>query len=130
MYGITPMMEQMLRGLAQYKYFTVSHVIALGISKSKDRSRKYFLELMKEGMVNRQIHTSVSENAKRKGFLQRTRHEYLRFLTKKGARFLDIHTELDFAKIRFPKRPEKRLKNDYFHRVSTIFINISFNNWL
>jgi len=47
MYGLTPMMEAMLRNLAKYKYLTVSHVLALGISKSKDRSRKYFLELMK-----------------------------------------------------------------------------------
>ena len=66
MYSVTPMMESMLRSLAKYKYLTVSHVLALGISKSKDMSRKYFLALMKEKLVNRQIHTSVSENAKRK----------------------------------------------------------------
>lgn len=43
---------------------------------------------------------------------------------------LETQTELDLQEIRFPKRPEQRLKNDYFHRVSTIFINISFNKWL
>lgn len=42
---------------------------------------------------------------------------------------METHTELGLLEIRFPKRPEKRLKNDYFHRVSTIFINISFDKW-
>ena len=66
LYGITPMMEAMLRGLANYKYLTVSHLIALGITKSKDRGGKYFLELMKRGLVNRQVHVAISENAKKK----------------------------------------------------------------
>lgn len=130
MYGITSMMEAMLFSLAKYKYLTVSHILALGISKSKDMSRKYFLKLMKEKLVDRQIHSSVSENAKKKWFLQRTRHEYLWYLTRKWALFLESNTELNFLEIRFPKRPSQRLKNDYFHRVSTIFINISFEKWL
>lgn len=124
------MMEAMLRALAEYKYLTVSHIIALEISKSKDKSRKYFLELMKEWLVGRQIHLAVTENAKRKGFLQRTRQEYLRYLTKQGANFLDGHTELDLPNIRYPKKPKRWLKNDYFHRVSTIFIHISWNKWV
>ena len=43
---------------------------------------------------------------------------------------MEGQTELEFLNIRFPKRPEQRLKNDYFHRVSTIFINISFDTWI
>jgi len=54
----------------------------------------------------------------------------LRYLTKKGVSFLESNTDLAFNDIRFPKRPEKRLKNDYFHRVSTVFINISFDKRL
>ena len=126
MYGLTPMMESMLRHLAHYKYLTVSHVMALNIGKSKDRGRKYFLAMMKEGLVDRQVHFGVSENAKKKGFLQRHRQEYLRHLTPEGAKFLDKNTDLDLSNIRYPKRAGKRLKNDYFHRVSTIFTHISF----
>ena len=81
---------------------------------------------MKYDLVDRQIHSAVSENAKRKGFLQTNRKEYLWYLTKKGLKFLCAHTELEHEEIRFSKKPAKWLKNDYFHRVSTIFIHISF----
>ena len=43
---------------------------------------------------------------------------------------MEAQTGLNLLEIRFPKRPEQRLKNDYFHRVSTIFINISFDKWI
>ena len=86
--------------------------------------------MKKQKLVDRQIHTSVSESAKRKGFLQRTREEYLWYLTPKGARLLLARTDLKESDMRYPKRPTKRLKNDYFHRVSTIFINISFDKWV
>ena len=126
MLGLTPMMEAMLRKLAHYKYLTVSHCIALGIGKSKDRCGRYFLDMKKVGLVDRQIHFGVSENAKRKGFLLRHRQEYLRHLTPEGAKFLNRNTDLEFSQIRHPKRAGKRLKNDYFHRVSTVFTHISF----
>jgi len=126
MNGITPMMEKMIRGLAYLKYATVSHILKLGISRSKDKSRKYFRELQKEGLVNRMVHVSVSEQAKKKGLLQRNREEYLWYLTHLGAKFLDAKTDLSLAEIRRPKKPKLELKNDYFHRVSSIFIHISF----
>jgi len=85
---------------------------------------------MKYGLANRQIHSSVSENAKRKGFLQVTRNEFLRHLTKRGVDFLCNNTELEIEEIRYSKKLSKRLKNDYFHRVSTIFIHISFERWV
>jgi len=81
MNGITLTMEAILRALAFYKYLTVSHILRLGISKSKDKSRKYFLIMMKEGLVGRQIHIAVSESAKKKGMLTRNRQEYLWHLT-------------------------------------------------
>ena len=81
---------------------------------------------MKLKLVDRQIHSGVSESVKRKGFLQATRNEFLRHLTKRGVDFLCNNTELGIEEIRFSKKLSKRLKNDYFHRVSTIFIHISF----
>lgn len=77
--------------------------------------------------MGRQIHSSVSESAKKKGFLQANRNEFLRHLTKKGVDFLLNNTELENNEIRYSKRLSKRLKNDYFHRVSTIFTHISFD---
>lgn len=40
---------------------------------------------------------------------------------------MDAKTELCLPDIRFPKRPKKFLTNDYFHRVSTISMHISFD---
>ena len=82
---------------------------------------------MEIGLVGRQIHSSVSESAKKKGFLQANRNEFLRHLTKKGVDFLLDNTELEVDEIKYSKRLSKRLKNDYFHRVSTIFTHISFD---
>ncbi|MEO1263819.1 MAG: hypothetical protein AAFZ15_33745 [Bacteroidota bacterium] len=87
------------------------------------------MTLQKEGFVKRQIHMSVSKHEKSKR-LFRTREEYLWHLTVTGAKFLDSRTELNLSEIRFPKRPKEWLKNDYFHRVSSVFMHISFDKWV
>ena len=124
------MEEKMMRALACYKNLTVSHILALGISISKDKSRSCFRALQKEKLLDRYIHYSVKKDPQKKNNLSRRREEYLWYLTVKGAKFLDSHTELSLPDICFPKRPKQYLKNDYFHRVSTVFIHISFDAWL
>lgn len=63
--AISPMKEAMLRALSHYKYLTVSHIIDLGISRSKDKSRDYFRELRNEWkLTGRQINYSISEKEK------------------------------------------------------------------
>lgn len=42
---LSPMKEAILKALAHYKYLTVHHLLALGISKSADKCRKYCREL-------------------------------------------------------------------------------------
>lgn len=38
--------------------------------------------------------------------------------------------EFNYTRIRYPKRSGLTIKNDYFHRVSSIFIHISFDKWI
>lgn len=126
---ISPMKEAMLRALSYYKYLTVSHIVVLGISISKGKCRDYFRELRNDmKLTGRQVNYSISEKEKlqNKDDARRKRREDLHLLTIQGAKFLDSHTELCLPDIRFPKRPKKFLTNDYFHRVSTISIHISF----
>ena len=79
-------------------------------------------------LTGRQINYSISEKEKitNKDQAIRKRREDIHLLTVQGANFLDANTELCYRDIRFPKRPKKYLSNDYFHRVSTISIHISF----
>jgi len=124
MFGITPTMEAMLRALSRCKYLIVSHIIQLGISTSKDGSRKRFLTLYKRGLVDRQVHQSAQGKGKQ---LIRSRQEYLRYLTLNGARLLATHTELELSQIKYSKKKSHRLQNDYFHRITTISIHIAFD---
>lgn len=129
--AISPMKEAMLRALAYYKYLTVSHVLALSISKSKDKTAQYFRELQQDyGYTGRQLHYALIKDQSNPLHVRRTRQEYLWHLTVKGAKFLDSYTELSLADIRFPKRPKEYLSNDYFHRVSSIHIHLSFEKWM
>lgn len=125
------MKEAMLRALGKYKYLTVSHILKLGISTSKDKTATYFRELQKDfGYVDRQIHYSTIKDPTNCLNLKRKRNEYLWHLTPKGAKFLDSYTDISLKDIRFPKRPREYLSNDYFHRVSTIFMHLAFDNWM
>ncbi|MEM8529159.1 MAG: hypothetical protein AAGG68_31295 [Bacteroidota bacterium] len=124
MFGITPTMEAMLRALAHYKYLTVSHIVELGISQSLDKNRKRFLALYERGLVDRQMHQSVKKKGKK---IARTREKYLRYLTLNGARLLDTHTELELQNIKYSKKKNEWLQNDYFHRISTISIHIALD---
>ena len=124
MFGITPTMEAMLRALGRCKYLTVSHIIQLGISTSKDGSRKRFLTLYKRGLVDRQVHQSAQGKGKQ---LIRSRQEYLWYLTLNGARLLATHTELELPQIKYSKKKSHRLQNDYFHRITTISMHIAFD---
>ncbi len=129
--AISPMKEAILRALAYYKYLTVSHILALGISKSKDKTAQYFRELQQDyGYTGRQLHYALIKDQSNPLHIRRTRQEYHRHLTVKGAKFLDSYTDLSLPDIRFPKRPKEYLSNDYFHRVSTIHIHLSFERWM
>ena len=131
--AISPMKETMLRALSYYKYLTVSHIKALGISRSNNKIRDYFRSLRNDwGLTGRQINYSISnkEMILDKTPAHRKRREDLHFLTLKGVRFLDTYTELNLEAIRYPKKSRMYLANDYFHRVSTISIHISFEKWV
>lgn len=82
--AISPMKEAMLRALSYYKYLTVSHILALGISTSRSKSRDYFRELRNDyGFTGRQINYSISEKEKmqEKDDARRKRREDLHLLT-------------------------------------------------
>jgi hypothetical protein len=129
--AISPMKEAMLKQLARYKYLTTSQLMALDVSKSREKLREYFRELRnKRGFTGRQIYMAVSEKGAKQGKSVRVRYEDLHHLTKKGAKFLETPTDLQGMDIRYPKKPKPYLTNDYLHRVSTIWIHISFDRWV
>lgn len=127
---ISPMKEQILRSLAQYKYLTVSHFLSLGISTSAVKLREY-LRLLRneERFTDKATHIAVPDAPKGK-IARRVRHEDLHYLTPKGATFLDEYTELALPYIRFPKNPKQTLSNDYLHRISTVSTHISYDKWI
>ena len=129
--AISPNKEAMLRALATFKYLTPSHILKLGISKSKTKTARYFRELQRDyDFVGRQIHYGVRKDPTNPLHVKRTREEYLWHLTVTGAKFLDSRTELSLPHIHYPKRPSQYLSNDYFHRVSTISMHLSFDRWM
>lgn len=128
--AISPMKEAILRNLGKYKYLTASHIVALKVSKSRKKTTDYLRELRGLGFTNRIAHVAVPNKALRTGVAKRVRHEDLHYLTLKGAKFLDSNTELCLPDIRYPKKQRRTLSNDYIHRVSTIFMHISFHRWI
>lgn len=120
----------MLRAIAKYKYLTVSHILQLGISVSKDKSGKYLRSMRKDRkLVGRQTHYSVSPRFSDDKDFIRKHYEDIHYLTRKGVRFLTTHTNLESEHIHFPKNPSSYLANDYLHRISTISSHISFDKW-
>lgn len=120
----------MLRALAQYKYLSISHIVQLGVSKSKDTCRKYFAALQKRKFTGSQRHYSVSPRYAEDKEYVRKHYENLHYLTRTGVQFLRRHTDAGQSHIHFPKTPNNYLSNDYLHRISTISSHISFNTWV
>ena len=123
--------EKILRFLAEYKYLTVSQLVGeLNISLTPAKCRQYLRDLRRLEYVTKLTHMATPRGANKDTIVRRVRHEDMHYLTKKGATFLDSLTELSFADIRYARKIKHTLSNDYFHRMSTVSMNISFDYWI
>ena len=124
--------EQILRHLATYKYLTVSQLLQdLKVQLSPQKCRQYLNEMRtRQSLTGRMACSAVPQGVNKQSMVRRVRHEDLHYLTNKGAEFLDDSTELSLPDIRFARKLKTTLSNDYFHRISTVSINISFDKWV
>ena len=123
--------EMILRYLAEYKYLCVSHFIKLGLTESIDVCRRDLRELRtKFKFVEKMTVASISESMKGRLNAKKIRQEDVHYLTIKGARFLEEQARIRRGELRFPKRIKTALSNDYFHRVSSISVHVSYNQWI
>jgi len=56
--------------------------------------------------------------------------EYLYHLTTQGARAITESLRIPYEEIQVPTRNQIMIANDYFHRISTINTQMSFDNWI
>ena len=116
----TPQQTAILSSIAKYKYLTVNHFKALKIGSS-DRLIRDNLKILRERKLTEKMSFGTIPI---KG-----RFQDLHFLTERGAKMLIESLELEPEEVKHPSSASTFFKNDYLHRVSTIDLMISFNQW-
>lgn len=116
----TPQQTAILSSIAKYKYLTVNHFKALKIGSS-DRLIRDNLKILRDRKLTEKMSFGTIPI---KG-----RFQDLHFLTERGAKMLIESLELEPEEVKHPSRASTFFKNDYLHRVSTIDLMISFNQW-
>lgn len=116
----TPQQTAILTSIAKYKYLTVNHFKALKIGSS-DRLIRDNLKILRERKLTEKMSFGTIPI---KG-----RFQDLHFLTERGAKMLIENLNLEPEEVKHPSRASTFFKNDYLHRVSTIDLMISFNQW-
>jgi hypothetical protein len=116
----TPQQTAILSSIAKYKYLTVNHFKALKIGSS-DRLIRDNLKILRERKLTEKMSFGTIPI---KG-----RFQDLHFLTERGAKMLIESLDLEPEEVKHPSRASTFFKNDYLHRVSTIDLMISFNQW-
>lgn len=116
--------EKILRQLAHYKFLTLSHLVKLGTGEKTYVSSRLKL-LRDDGFVGVSKYGGVYVKGQGGG-----RVENINYLLPKGAKFLAENiSELPLEKIHYPKNIDGIFRNDYYHRISTINIQVSFELW-
>lgn len=116
----TPQQTAILSSIAKYKYLTVNHFKALKIGSS-DRLIRDNLKILRDRKLTEKMSFGTIPI---KG-----RFQDLHFLTERGAKMLIESLDLEPEEVKHPSRASTFFKNDYLHRVSTIDLMISFNQW-
>jgi hypothetical protein len=116
----TPQQTAILSSIAKYKYLTVSHFKTLKIGSS-DRLIRENLKILRDRKLTEKMSFGTIPI---KG-----RFQDLHFLTERGAKMLIESLDLEPEQVKHPSRASTFFKNDYLHRVSTIDLMISFNQW-
>lgn len=115
---------QILKGLAKYKYLTVSQIVDLGISPSIITMREYIRTLKNGELIKQTAYRGIiQQDGKNKSI----RFEGLNFLNKDGVELLEKKYKV--TNIKYPKNYKISFSNDYIHRVFIVSTCISFDKW-
>ncbi len=119
----TEVEEAILMHLAHYKYMTLGQLIKLRVG-GKTYCSTRLKKLRDEGFVGVSQYGGVYKSG------GGGRAENINYLLPKGAKFLaENSSNFNIYKIHYPKNIDGIFRNDYFHRISTVNTQISFELW-
>lgn len=114
---------KILTQIAHYKYMTLSQLIKTGAGGKSYVSTRLKL-LRDDGLVGVSQYGGVYRSG------GEGRAENINYLLPRGAKLLaeNIHG-MEVENIHYPKNIDGMFRNDYFHRISTVNIQIAFELW-
>lgn len=119
----TEVEEGILKYLAHYKYMTLGQLIKLDVG-GKTYTSTRLKKLREAGFVGVSQYGGVYKSG------GGGRAENINYLLPKGAKFLaENNNDFNIDKIHYPKNIDGIFRNDYFHRISTVNTQISFELW-
>lgn len=119
----TEVESNILQRLAHYKYLTLSQMVKVNVG-GKSYTCTRLKQLREAGYVGVSQYGGVYKSG------GGGRAENINYLTPKGAKLLaSMGTEWELENIRYPKNIDGIFRNDYFHRISTVNVQIAFELW-
>lgn len=109
-----------LYNLAKYRFNTVKQFKRLGVSSQTAHILKILKVLRDTNLVDRTGFTFTAKIGKMPD---------LYFLTPKGAKIVAESQKINIDLIQYPKSSNTLFQHDYLHRIKTIDLQISFNEW-
>lgn len=109
-----------LYNLAKYRFNTVKQFQRLGVSSQTAHILKTLKVLRETNLVDRTGFTFTAKIGKMPD---------LYFLTPKGAKIVAESQKVDIDLIQYPKSSNTLFQHDYLHRITTIDLQIAFDNW-
>lgn len=119
MLHITPIQEQALYKLSEYKFLTISQLADL-LGSSPNWTRTQINKLIEIGVLGSTNYGVIPQ----KGLLEK-----VYYLTPKGAKILSEDLGVEKEKIRYPIG-EVTFRHDYFHRFWTVNVHIALNKFI
>jgi DNA-binding MarR family transcriptional regulator len=113
--------EHIIRAIAKYKYCTQEQLNQF-ITLHYQTIYKHISTLVELNLIGK-IRYAMPTG--RGGSLQ-----YLYHLTNKGARVVSESLRIPYEHIQVPSRNQIMVANDYFHRISTVNSQMSFDRWM
>lgn len=114
--------ENILRLLGHYKYMTLAHLVKAG-SGGKSYTSTRVKKLREGGLIGVSQYGGVYKSG------GGGRAENINYLLPRGAKLLAENNGMGLEQIHYPKNIDGIFRNDYFHRISTVSTQISFELW-
>ena len=119
MLHITPIQENVLYKLAEYKFLTISQFAEI-LGSSPNWTRTQINKLIEIGVLGSTSYGVIPQ----KGLLEK-----VYYLTAKGTKILCDDLGIEKEKIRYPIG-EVTFRHDYFHRFWTVNVHIALNKFI